>query len=108
MKLVVFGPGRRVGVVRGDDAIDASLATAKYLHERKREPSALTIAEALVPSGLENFIEGGDRSLDQAREAVDYLFGAAADRQGLGGAPLVHRMSDVQLWAPRTTRARVA
>ena len=81
MKLVVYGPAKRIGVVRGDDAVDASLAFAKFLHERKNEPNALAFAEALVPPDLEHFIEGGKRTLDHTQEAVDYLFGARVGPQ---------------------------
>jgi 2-keto-4-pentenoate hydratase/2-oxohepta-3-ene-1,7-dioic acid hydratase in catechol pathway len=108
MKLVIFGSGKRVGVVRGDDVIDASLAAAKYLHERKGEHNALAMAEAMVPPDLERFIESGARALDNARDAVDYLFGAASDRQGLGGRRVVRKLSEVHLRAPRAARARVA
>ena len=108
MKLVVYGPAKRIGVVRGDDAVDASLAFAKFLHERKNEPNALAFAEALVPPDLEHFIEGGKRTLDHTQEAVDYLFGAASDRNGLGGEPLARKVSELRLRAPRAARARVA
>jgi len=108
MKLVVFGPHKRVGVVRDDAVIDASLAAAKYLHERKGEPNAPALAQALVPADLERFIAGGARTLDLARQAVDYLFDTAADRHGPCGAALVHKATNVRLRAPRADRARVA
>jgi acylpyruvate hydrolase len=108
MKLVVFGPEKRVGVLRDDVVIDVSLATAKHLHERKGEPNALALGAALVPPDLKRFIEGGMRALDHAGEAVDYLFGAAADHGGIGGEPLVCKLSEVRLRAPRAAHARVA
>jgi 2-keto-4-pentenoate hydratase/2-oxohepta-3-ene-1,7-dioic acid hydratase in catechol pathway len=108
MKLVVFGPQKRVGIVRGDTVIDASLATAKYLHERKSEPNALALAAALAPPDLEAFILGGARALDHAREAIDYLFAGATNRDGVTGETLLHPLPGLRLWAPRTTRARVA
>lgn len=108
MKLVVFGPEKRVGILRDGSVIDASCAVAKYLRERKSEPNPVAMAQALAPSDLALFIEGGARSLDHAREAVDYLSGAAGDRLGPGGETLVHKAADVKLWAPRTSRARVA
>ncbi len=108
MKLVVYGSDKRIGVLRDGVVIDATLAAAKYLHERKSEANAQALAEALVPSDLERFIEGGTRTLDHAQEAVDYLFGSPANRNGIGGEPLMQKVSDVRLRAPRATRTRVA
>jgi len=34
MKIVVFGPDRRVGALRGEQVVDLSLACAKLLRER--------------------------------------------------------------------------
>jgi 2-keto-4-pentenoate hydratase/2-oxohepta-3-ene-1,7-dioic acid hydratase in catechol pathway len=107
LKIVVFGPRRRTGVLLGEEVVDISLAAAKRLAERDGEPDPLRMADALAPSGLGRFIEGGARALETVEAALEHL-GNAADRDGPGGAPIVFAAAEVTLHAPRADRARVA
>ena len=93
MKIVVFGPDRRTGVLRGEDVVDISRAYDKLIRERDGERHPLELASALVPADLERFIEGGDRSLDHAQVALDYLFGDAQDQTGAIGEQLHFQVS---------------
>lgn len=108
MKIVVFGPHRRVGALRGDEVVDLSLAYAKFLKERQdlRQPTLL--AAALVPSDLAMFIEGGKAALDYAQAAIEHLFGDTHDQLGVDGETLLHKAADVYLHAPRPNRSRIA
>ena len=108
MKIVVFGPEKRTGVLRGGDVVDISLAHAKWLLEKGDESRAVEIAAAQAPSDLGAFIEAGSQALDNAEQAVAYLFDEAGDRNGPEGAALVHGFDDVTLHAPRARGARVA
>jgi 2-keto-4-pentenoate hydratase/2-oxohepta-3-ene-1,7-dioic acid hydratase in catechol pathway len=108
MKIVVFGPFKRVGALREGSVVDLSYAYAKYLRERTAEPSPLEMADVVVPSDLALLIEGGPRALDAAKQALDYLFGQAQDKFGLNGETLVHSTADVRLHAPRPNNARIA
>src|SRR3954464_9829466 len=106
MKIVVFGPGRRVGALRGEQVIDLSLAYAKLLKERQNARHPTQLASALVPSDLAMFIDGGDNTLECAQAALDHLFGDTHDLLGANGEALVHPASDVRLHAPRPNGAR--
>lgn len=108
MKIVVFGPHNRVGAVRGEQIVDLSLAYAKRMKEREGEHHPLALAEALVPSDLARFIDGGTRALDNAAAAIDHLFGDTHDLLGVNGETLVHEASEVRLHAPRPNGARIA
>lgn len=108
MKIVVFGPEKRTGVLRQEGVVDITRAVAKYLSERENDPNAAALAEALVPSELGGFIEGGDRTLETAGKALDYLFGQAVSRTGLAGETLIFDEETVTLHAPRPAGARVA
>lgn len=107
MKIVVFGPGKRTGVLRDAEVIDISLAYAKYLGEHEDVTDPATVAEAAVPSELGRFIEGGAGVLDNAAKALDHLTNAA-DKAGPDGARIVFAAADVTLHAPRPAGARVA
>ena len=48
MKIVVYGPNKRTGVLRGDDIVDISGAYAKYLREKVDNVNAYVIADALA------------------------------------------------------------
>jgi acylpyruvate hydrolase len=109
MKIVVFGPDRRVGVLRDDTlVVDISLAYAKLLHERDGEPHATELAAALVPPDLGRFIERGEAALDAARDSLRHLIERAGDREGPRGETIVHELSSIRLHAPRPAAARIA
>jgi acylpyruvate hydrolase len=108
VKIVVFGPERRVGVARGELIVDPSLAYAKFLKERRNERHPTMLAGALVPSDLTQFIEAGQRALENAEAALDHLFGHAHDQLGANGEALVHKASEVRLQAPRPNGSRIA
>jgi 2-keto-4-pentenoate hydratase/2-oxohepta-3-ene-1,7-dioic acid hydratase in catechol pathway len=108
MKIVVFGPDKRTGALHDGNVVDLAYAAAKYLVEREDEPNPLGMAEAVVPSDLGRLIEGGPRSLEHARKALDYLFGQAQDKFGPRGEKLVYSAAEVGLHAPRPNNARIA
>ena len=105
MKIVVYGPNKRTGVLRGSDIVDISGAYAKYLREKEGNASAYVVADALAPSDLGRLIEGGQRALDNIDTALDHVSGGG---KGLSGEQLVFSADDVKLHAPRANNARVA
>ena len=108
MKIVVFGPRKRTGILHDGNVVDLSYAYAKYLRERTHEPSPLDMADVVVPSDLARLIEGGSRALEAAQTALDYLLGQAQDQLGPRGERLVHESAEVRLHAPRPDNARIA
>jgi acylpyruvate hydrolase len=108
MKIVVFGPERRTGVLHEGNVVDVSLAVAKYLAEKEGEPEPVALAAALAPPDLARLIAGGDRALDNIEKALDHLFGAADDQRGPRGEELVRPLSGVALHAPLAQHARIA
>ncbi len=108
MKIVVFGPERRVGVLREQRVVDVCLARAKLLGERDGEPHPRVLARAQVPADLAAFIESGPEGLRRAQEAVEYALAAGPDPRGLDGEPIAHDAAGVKLHAPLPAGARVA
>ncbi len=107
MKLVVYGPDRRLGALQGDQVIDLNGAAAKYLKETQNEPLPYEMATATVPSDLDRFILTGQRGIEGAQRAVEHVTAKAADQLGLKGERLVLPRADVKLHAPYPTRTRV-
>jgi len=85
MKIVIFGPEKRVGALHGEHVVDLSLAFTKFVKERQDERQPTLLAAAMVPSDLALFIEGGARTLGHAETAVDHLFGDVHDQLGVNG-----------------------
>lgn len=100
MRIVVYGPEKRVGSWEGNEIIDLQQASAKYLGEKQGELRPYDMAAALVPPALRPFIEGGARALDAAQQAVDYLQHEAGDQAGLRGEPLIFSADAVKLHPP--------
>ncbi len=108
MKIVVFGPGRRVGALLDESrVVDLSLACAKLLLERESEPHAIEAAAVAVPPDLARLIERGDAGLDMVRRSLEHMRNAH-DEAGPRGESIVYALPDVQLHAPRPDRARIA
>lgn len=107
MKLVVYGRDRRLGAVAGDQVVDISSAYAKYLHETQNEPLPYQMAAAVVPTELGDFIVSGQRAIEGAERAVEYLLQRAGDRRGIDGERLLEPLSEVKLRAPYAKRARI-
>ena len=109
LKIVVFGPDRRVGAIVNDDlVIDLSRAYARLIHDRDGERHAHDLAAVIVPPDLARFIERGAAALDAARAAIDHLLHRAPDRVGSRGEIIIHPLQDARLHAPRPHAARIA
>jgi 2-keto-4-pentenoate hydratase/2-oxohepta-3-ene-1,7-dioic acid hydratase in catechol pathway len=110
MKIVVFGPAKRTGVLHQNNVVDLSYAVAKYLREKQNEANAIEMAEGIAPSNLARLIEGGQRALDTTQKALDHLFGQAHDQLGPNGERIVRPVSDpmMKIHAPRPDNARTA
>ena len=77
MKIVVFGPERRVGALLDDRVIDLNRASAQ------------------LPARLLNFIEAGAPALAEAKRVIDQLSNKALSSDGV-----VLALNSVQLHAP--------
>jgi 2-keto-4-pentenoate hydratase/2-oxohepta-3-ene-1,7-dioic acid hydratase in catechol pathway len=108
MKIVVFGDDHRVGYQQGNEIVDISAAYAKFLREHNNERYPIGLADKTAPAELARFIEAGPAALENAQQAVDYLYGKAASRTGVAGEQLIHAYNEVTIHAPMPDRARVA
>ena len=100
MKIVVYGPERRVGALVGDQVVDLNRAYAKYLTEKQGEGRAAAQAAAVVPADLQGLVESGARGLEGAQQALDYLNSGAQDKTAPDGATIVRALSAVKLQPP--------
>lgn len=104
MRLVTFelttplGPVRRTGALVGDDAVvDLNLARA-VVHASHGHASHRRLADAEVPSDMLALLEGGEYTMECAREAIAHV-GEGGD-DSLDGAVVRHALGDVRLLAP--------
>lgn len=107
MKVAVFGPNRRVGIIRDDKVVDANGAYAKYLAETTEAVRPQAQADLDVPSELGAFISEGKRSLEGAQAAVDYLWTQAQDDRGILGEQLFFGLGETELHAPVAGGSRI-
>jgi 2-keto-4-pentenoate hydratase/2-oxohepta-3-ene-1,7-dioic acid hydratase in catechol pathway len=103
MKLVTFentAHQSRIGALLGDQRIvDLHGACALYLRDVEGEAIFYRMADALVPPDMRALFRGGDRSLDAARKALDYVAGLGTVA-GPRGEDVLYWLKDVQLKAP--------
>jgi 2-keto-4-pentenoate hydratase/2-oxohepta-3-ene-1,7-dioic acid hydratase in catechol pathway len=102
MRLVTFldhSARSRIGALGPDGRIsDLNAACKLYLRERENDPAYRAIADARVPPDMRLLFEGGDRSLDAARAALDYVTSQSAE-SGVEG-PVFFRREEIRLKAP--------
>jgi acylpyruvate hydrolase len=106
MRLAVFGPNRRVGVVHEERIIDACAAYATYLQDHGGEPFPDEQAAITVPAELGDFILAGGRAIAGAGLALSHLLGGERE-SGREGEPLSWRLDAVKLHPPLARRARM-
>jgi 2-keto-4-pentenoate hydratase/2-oxohepta-3-ene-1,7-dioic acid hydratase in catechol pathway len=107
MKLVVYGPAKRLGLVQGGSVIDVSAAYALYLGEAQGELRPYEMAAAAAPEELGAFIEAGDRAIEAAQRGADHVMQRAGERMGLNGEQIVFPLAETKLHAPYARRCRI-
>jgi len=93
VKIVLFGPERRIGACQGDHVIDLNRALAGYLREQRGDGNWQTHADERIPPRLEHFIALGNAAVEDAQRAIEH-----AAKSGADGA--VHEVKNVKLHAP--------
>ena len=98
MKIVVFGPERRVGALVGGRIVDLNRGMTRQLKDRG-VADAEQQAATRVPARLLAFIENGAAGLKDAQNVIDQ-FGGIAPADERGEPKAVHDASGVKLHAP--------
>src|SRR4029077_6920027 len=103
MKLVTFNcrsRENRIGAVASDGTIvDLNAAYALYLRNVQHEGAFYALADARVPANMRGLFENGDRGLDAARTALEYVVKEGAEA-GPSGEPVRFQAKDVRIKAP--------
>ncbi len=102
MKLVTFHDAtghQRIGALATDGrVVDLNAAHKLYLRAKEKDGDP-RIADKLVPNDMRLLFEGGDRSLDAARAALDYAV-AQDTAEGVEGEPVFFGREEIQIKAP--------
>lgn len=103
MKLVTFHSRSRedrIAALAADGTIvDLNAACALYLRNVQQEGAFYALADARVPATMRGLFENGDRGLDAARAALDYVMKEGAEA-GPSGEALRFQKSEVKIKAP--------
>lgn len=107
MKLVTFrNPvgNIRIGAViskeDGDYVIDLNYAYAAYLTETETGTRPQECADWLVPSNMRELFQGGDKSLDAARQAIGFVVGNRSIDSASESHRIVFPLKEVKLCTP--------
>ena len=93
MKIVLFGPERRIGAWENDKVIDLNRALANYLREQRGETNAQAHADEKIPPRLERFIALGKTAIEDAQRAIEHVIQHGAEA-------VVHDVKGVKFHAP--------
>jgi len=104
MRLVTFENSigqPRVGAVAPDGRIvDLNSAYALHLRDVQHEAAYIRLADALVPPNMRALFEGGDTSLNAARQALDHALAQKKRVLGALGESVLYAANEVKLRAP--------
>jgi 2-keto-4-pentenoate hydratase/2-oxohepta-3-ene-1,7-dioic acid hydratase in catechol pathway len=101
MRLVTFldkSGQQHIGALASDGRV-ADLSAAYKLYLRDKNSGHESTANARVPRDMRLLFEGGDRSLDAARAALDYV---TREKPGVGveGEPVSYARDEIRIKAP--------
>ena len=91
---------RRIGVLRGKDIIDLHAAYASYLREVRAIFRWRELAQAIVPTGMLKFVEGGEMVMDAAHLAIEYFEKTGSPEEGRVGEKQAYHLDEIKLLAP--------
>ena len=104
MRLVTFlnsvGQSRIGAVAENTKIVDLNSACSLYQRDVRQEGSHARLADALVPANMRALFEGGDTSLEAAREALAFALELSPSTRGTSGEPIFYGFTDVRLKAP--------
>ena len=107
MKLVTFeinstlGRVQRLGVLRDKEIVDLAFAFALFLQDEKSSYRAFEIADDILGKDMLSFVQGGDYSLEAARQALDYINSKDAGQLvGPKGEKILYQIGEISLKAP--------
>ena len=104
MKLVTFNWGAReprIGAVAASGSIvDLNTAYALYLRNVEQEGAFYALADARVPADMRGLFQNGDRGLDAARTALEYVTKEGPETNGPNGEPVFFHREAVRIKAP--------
>src|SRR5262249_46919511 len=93
MKIVLFGPERRIGAWQNDKIIDLNRSLGNYLRDQHGATNAQARADEKIPPRLERFITLGKAAIEDAERAIEHT-----TKQGVDA--VVHDVKSVKLHAP--------
>lgn len=108
MKLVSYevytpvGVFERIGSISQDRIIDLNMGYITLLERKKGMARPYQLASVIVPPNMIQFFEGGEPSLQAAKEVVDYIEAELAEEEVLGPRQekVVYGTDEVKLLAP--------
>jgi 2-keto-4-pentenoate hydratase/2-oxohepta-3-ene-1,7-dioic acid hydratase in catechol pathway len=108
MRLVTFEDAahrRRIGGVTSEGSVvDLNLAYTVYLRDIEHESAYARMADARVPPEMRQLFEGGDRSLEAAKQALEFATGAGHNLAGPSGEKIFYSKKEAKLRAPIVPR----
>ncbi len=102
MKLVTFNAGgcERIGFLIEDRVVDLTLAYAAMLRA-EGEPTPLKIAHARIPPNMLEFLDGEERSMNEARRTFEFVMERTERSiEGVSGEKIIWGRDEVRLEAP--------
>ena len=102
MKLIIFGPNKRLGSWLDDGSVVDINRAYIALQASKGEPNPHAKADAEAPSCLLTFIELGEAGLEAAKKAIDY---AKNVKVSASSEQLIFKSCDVKIHPPLPSAA---
>ena len=91
--------GIRIGGVVNNKIYDMNYCRSRQLADERKTTNCYAIANSEVPPEMNTFIQGGQHTLDLARQSIQYIIENGQEK-GPGGEKLVYALTENQLLTP--------
>lgn len=104
MKIALYGPQRRVGIIVDDFLFDASYAHAKYVADQTGVSFQQALTAQVVPSQLNEFISAESDTLEKVEQAIEHM---SSDPSADALRDIRFKLDEVQLSPPIDGSSRI-
>ncbi len=106
MKIAVYGPTKRLGLLVNGRIADMRDSCALYLQNAEHDPTAYWMADALVGDNLSSILNGGEKALETESKVEEYMR-SSSETIGINSEPLLFDPQAVKLWPPIVDSSKI-
>jgi len=107
LKIAVYGPTKRTGILVDGNIADLRSSCAVYLRKVEHSANPNNMADELVGDNLSKLMNGGQRALTLAKNVAEFVRKESDMITGVNGERIVFKIGEVKLQPPLTESSKI-